>query len=699
MNLQPWRNALAQRPRDTRDTLFLLAVIGWTVAPHLLRLPLPISLLALAVLGWRARLAWREAPLPGRKSLLGVVALAAGLTWINERTLMGKEAGVTLLVLLMALKTLELRARRDALVVFFLGFFLVLTQFFYSQSLLTALAMGLSVWGWLAALTLAHMPAGRPALREAGLLALRAAAFGTPLMVALFLLFPRIAPLWGVPGETTGRTGLADSMHAGDVAELAQDDSVAMRVRFDGAPPAAATLYFRGPVLSQYDGKTWRADPLPPYFANHTPRWEPRGSSLGYELTVEPLRVQWLPLLEYTGERPEMTPSFEGLVPPLDDAMEWRLRAPLGERVRLHAVAWPDLPRSAGQRLLNGSGLTALPAGAHPRTQAWARALRQRPELQGADAQRLAQAVLQHLRDDGYIYTLSPGPYDNDSVDEFWLERKLGFCEHYASAFVVVMRALGIPARVVTGYQGSDPLPVDGYYVIRQSHAHAWAEYWQAGVGWLRADPTAAVAPERVQQGRPLQSPRGMVMGTLNAMDPAMLRRWREFFEAVDNRWNQWVLGYGRQQQYRLLDQFGGDGNDRWALARWLVIGLSGLGLAGAAWAWWDGRRQTPWQRLHSRLARQLSRLGVPAPPQLSPGALAERVRQHCGPAGEPVAQALMHLQILRYAPPPKGQAPLSTSAWWREFRQAVAATRSAMNQPRPLPSHTVPPPGERLHQ
>lgn len=675
-----WRNGetvsgLKYLTRETRDTLFMLAVIGWTVAPHLFRLPLSISLLCVAILGWRAWLAWRDAPLPGRWSLVGVLGLAAGLTWLNQRTLLGQEAGVTLLVMLMALKTLELRARRDALVVFFLGFFLVLTQFLYSQSLLTALAMGLSVWGWLTALTLAHMPAGRPRLRDAGRLALKAAALGTPLMVALFMLFPRLAPLWGVPGGDSGRSGLSDELRFGNVAELALDDSVALRVKFDGAAPATASLYFRGPVLSEYDGVTWRAEPALPWGRRDPGPLANDRSVTGYEITIEPLQIRWLPLLEFTEQAPESTPSLETLQMPSDDSLQWRLRAPLGERVRLHAQARLNAERGAGNRLSRASNLLALPAGRHPRTRAWARELARRPDLENADAARLAAAVLEHIRTNGYSYTLGPGPYEGDTVDEFWLDRKLGFCEHYASAFVVVMRSLGVPARIVAGYQGSDPQAVDGYLVVRQSHAHAWAEYWQAGRGWIRADPTAAVAPDRIEFGRQLQAPRGLVLGAIHAVNPDLLKQWRQWLESVDNRWNQWVLGYGRQQQFQLMDSFGEDGNDRFALLRWLVTGLSLLGLVGAGWAWWDGRRQTPWQRLQAGLARQLRRLGIEAEPHHSPGSLAEQVRQQLGDRGTPVAQALQQLQALRYAPTHPESPDLD--AWWRSFRRAVKASHA----------------------
>ena len=235
-------------PRDARDTLFLLGVIGWTVLPHVWHLPFWCSLLTVLMLLWRAQLAISNAPLPGRWALVAVLLVAAGLTFWSFKTLLGKEPGVTLAVVLMALKTLELRARRDAFVVFFLGFFLILTHFLYSQSLPVAAAMLVSVWGLLTALVLAHMPVGQPSLRQAGRLAARTALLGAPIMALLFMLFPRIGPLWGVPQDGQARTGLSNSMRMGSVAEVAQDESVAMRLRFEG-PRACRCLRRPGALL------------------------------------------------------------------------------------------------------------------------------------------------------------------------------------------------------------------------------------------------------------------------------------------------------------------------------------------------------------------------------------------------------------------------------------------------------------------
>ena len=238
--------ALARLPRETRDTLFLLGVIGWLILPLVAQLPLWCSALAATVLAWRAVLTLQNRPLPRRAWLVLLLVLTVAGTWASHRTLLGRDAGVTLVVVLLALKTLELRARRDALVVFFLGFFALLTNFFYSQSLPVAAAMLVGLLGLLTALVNAHRPVGEPSLRESAAVALRMALAGTPVMLALFLFFPRFAPLWGIPSDAlTGRSGLSATMEVGQVAKLALDDGIALRVKFDGAPPPQGELYFR----------------------------------------------------------------------------------------------------------------------------------------------------------------------------------------------------------------------------------------------------------------------------------------------------------------------------------------------------------------------------------------------------------------------------------------------------------------------
>ncbi len=667
--LAAWRHW----PRETRDTLFQLAVIGWTVMPHMFHLAGWCVLLTALVLAWRAQLALSNGLLPSRWKVMAVLAVAIGLTAFTERTLLGKEAGVTLLVVLMALKTLELRAKRDAIVVFFLGFFLVLTHCLYSQSLLTALAMLVSTWGLLTALVLANMPVGKPPLWHAARLAARSALLGLPLMAALFLLFPRLGPLWGLPQDSGGRTGLSGTLRMGGLADLANDDSIAFRVRFDGAQPPPEALYFRGPVLSRFDGVEWQ----PAIWAGRRDAQRPLdlqtgGAPVRYEVMLEPIRLALLPLLEATPAEPGSAPQLPDWSIWLGQDLQWHTDRLVGERLRFQAQGY--LRFQHGQQLAPQelAAMRRLPVGFNPRTVAWAQQMR--AQLGAVDARTLAAALQAHIRQADYVYTLQPGFYGGDAVDEFWLDRRQGFCEHFATAFVVAMRAMGVPARVVTGYQGAEPPDEDGFRIVRQSHAHAWAEYWSPGVGWIRADPTAAVAPERVRASRPLQPRPGLMAGALSSVSPALASQIRRAWELLDSRWNQWVLGYSRTSQFDLLKSLGVRQPDWADLARALVGLVALLGLAGAIWAWQDRHRLDPWQRLHRRLCLRLRQIGVAAEAHHPPRALATRVREVHGSAGEPLAQALEALDRLRYAP---GGQRLPDRLWWGRLRYEASRLRA----------------------
>ena len=645
-----WRHL----PRDSRDTLFLLAVIGWTVLPHLSRLPLWCAVLTGAVLMWRTRLALVNGALPSRWVLLATLGVATVLTLWSFRTLLGKEPGITMAVVLMALKTLELRARRDAFVVFFLGFFLILTHFLYSQSIGVAAAMLVSVWGLLTALVLAHMPVGQPSLRQAGTLAARTAVLGVPVMALLFMLFPRIGPLWGVPQDSLTKTGLSNSMRMGSVAEVALDDSVALRIRFEGPPPLAETLYFRGPVLTLFDGTEWR--PLPPTFQLPSrANLRVNGPALRYQMTLEPLRIATLPLLEAT----PTAPQIDGwrVLPGTD--MQWQADRPVYERLRFNAqahVSFQHGPLTAVPALRDH---LELPPAHNPRTLAWAAALRRQPAYAQAGADVLANALMQRIRTDGFTYTLAPGEYTGaDTIDQFWLDRREGFCEHFAAAFVVVMRALDVPARVITGYQGVEPVPVDGYHLVRQSSAHAWAEYWLAGTGWVRADPTAAVAPDRIRSSRNLLPAPGLLAGALGTVSPELLAQLKSAWEAINNRWNQSMM-FSRGQQFDVLRGLGFESPSWEDLALLLTGALSSLALAGAAWAWWDRHRLDPWARQMKQLRAALHAAGLPAADFEPPRVWGARVRERFGPRGETLATLLDTLELQRYSraalkrPPP----------------------------------------------
>ena len=653
-------------PRDARDTLFLLCVIAWVIAPQMTVLPVWASVLASTLLLWRGWLAFKGLPLPGRWVLAVPLVLAIVGTLYTHRTLLGRDAGVTLIVMLLALKMLELRARRDAMVVFFLGFFTMLSNFFFSQSLFTAAAMLIALLGLLTALVNAHMPVGRPplsqALRTAGTMAL----MGAPIMVALFMLFPRMAPLWGMPSDTmTGRSGLSGVMKVGQMAELALDDSVAMRVRFDtpdGAAPPQSALYFRGPVFARFDGVEWL--PLAGRTGDFTlarsvtpANLQVQGDPVRYEVTLEPHQRPWLLLLDAAVDKPVIA----GMDTFMTQDLQWLTARPITDILRYKATSYPQFTHGTGIPSAYLRAYTELPAGFNPRTLALAQQMQNDPQITGtappgpAAVQALVNAALARLRTGGYLYTLEPGVYGQHTADEFWFDRKEGFCEHIASAFVVLMRALDIPARIVTGYQGGDRNAVDNAWTVRQSDAHAWAEVWIAPRGWVRVDPTGAVSPGRVGAFQRLRAPQGAfasAMGTV--ISPGMAQQMRAVWEAVNNGWNQWVLNYTQSRQLDLLKALGFESPSWQDLTMMLgVLTLIGA-VGGMGWSLWERSQHDPWLRLLARARQRLARAGLVLPDSLPPRAMAERVQAQFGAPATAVADWLLRLERLHYAPHPE---------------------------------------------
>ena len=665
-------------PRATRDRLLLLLVVAWICAQHAIHLPLWSTLACGAVLAaatwrvWRAR--GEDLKVPRTGLLLGLAAATAA-TLLSYQTLFGKEAGVTFLLLLLCLKTCEVRARRDVFMVFFLGFFAQLCNLLFSQSLLSALAMVAGVLGLLALLVNAHMPAGRPTLRlllsTSGALVL----WGAPIMVTLFLLFPRLPPLWGLPSDTQqGYSGLGRDMEVGSIAALALDSSIALRVRFQDTPPPSKDMYFRGPVLTRFDGRRW-TQATSPVLRQPLNALEVSGAPVAYQVTLQANQMPWLLVLDATPEAPEIS----GFSSALHADLQWTLNRPVTAMVRYQARSYTNFHYSKTLSDAERGEALMLPPGRNPRTLAWARALRQDPA--NADPQARVLALLLQLRTGGYQYTLTPGLYGDDSADAFWFDRKAGFCEHIASAFVLAMRALQVPARVVTGYQGGERNPIDGVWTVRQSDAHAWAEVWLAGQGWTRVDPTAAVAPERTQARGRLREPPGLLSEALFAVSPGFLDQSRSAWEALNSRWNQWVLNYTDNTQRNLLRQAGFTSPDWQTLVQLLGGSMALLALLGAAWMRWSQSRTDPWLALLNRAAARLRVAGLLDPQALrpgpaTPGLLILAVRQR--PDLAPLVDWLQRLERWRYAAP--AESPFKRRATLaklgREFHRLRWPTR-----------------------
>jgi len=628
------------------------------VLPQAGNLPLWCSLGTAALLLWRARLALAAQPLPGKWWMLALLGLTLAATFATYRTLLGRDAGVTLVVALLALKTLELRGRRDAFVIFFLGFFTMLTNFFFSQSLPVAAAMLVALLGLLTALVNAHMPVGRPPLARAAKTAAWMALLGAPIMAVLFVLFPRFAPLWGIPGDAmSGRSGLSASMQVGNLASLALDESIAMRVKFEGAPPAQNDLYFRGPVLTGFDGREWR--PLQRLGARFAPglqgpaQLQVAGAPVRYQVTLEPNNRPWLLVLDAAAA----PPSVPGTAVAMTSELQWVLDRPVTDLLRYSAESHFSFRHGP---LASAASLPLeyreLPPGLNPRTLALAQELRQ--QAGNAAKAALVQAALDRLRTGGYSYTLEPGVYGEHTADEFWFDRKEGFCEHIASAFAVLMRAMDIPARIVTGYQGGELNAVDGFWVVRQADAHAWTEVWLAGQGWVRVDPTSAVAPGRTGAFQRLRPPPGVVAGAITAISPGLSVNLRAAWDALNNSWNQWVLNYTQSKQLDLLKNLGFD-SPSWEDLSYVLLGLVVVvALAGALWTLWERSQHDPWLRLLGRVRRRLRKAGLDLPAAAGPRQIATAVTARFGPAGRALADWLLRLEAQRYARVPQASLP-----------------------------------------
>ena len=611
---------LSTRVLGGRETLWLTVTFVLAGLPHLLRLPLWISALIVILVGWRLYRAHLRLPAPAKWLLVIVAIGAAAGVLLQYRTLFGREAGVALLLIMLALKLLETHTQREGMLLGFLGCFLLITNFLHSQTILTGLYMLGCAWLLIATLISLQYtgvwPGWRHPVKRAGALLIQA----LPLMLVLFLLFPRIqGPLWGMPHDAyAGLSGLSDNMSPGSLNSLILSDAVAFRAAFRGKIPEHRDLYWRGPVLWDYDGRTWTA----PRLTFSSAELPVGGPTVDYTVTVEPHNKRWLFALEFPGLRPPK--SFATIDMQLLSVTPVRSRLRYDMTSSLQGTYGKDDGTTVLQKALQ------LPESRNPRTLQYAQALRKK----FPDDRNLVVEVLSRFRNDKFYYTLSPPLLNEHPVDDFLFNTRSGFCEHYASAFTVLMRAAGIPARVVTGYLGGEINPVGEYILVRQADAHAWTEVWFPGTGWTRVDPTSAVSPSRVERGiasaLPLSDPLPMfVRGNFE-----FLQKMRLTWDSVTYNWNQWVLGYNPDRQRLLLSQMGFS-EATWRTLSVLLLVCTGVSvLIGALLALRELRATRPdaVKAAYDRFCRKLARRGVRRDPAEGPLSFAERAA-HCAPA------------------------------------------------------------------
>jgi transglutaminase-like putative cysteine protease len=580
-----------------RDLQWLLLSLALVAGLHAANIAIWVTALIAAAGLWRYLIETRGWQLPRAILLLPLTALVTVGILVTYRGLFGRDASVALLAIMLALKLMETQTRRDTILLVFGGYFLTITAFLFNQSMLVGAFMLLPLIALTAALVGCSHPNGNLDWRFQTRLSGSLLAQAAPLMLVMFLLFPRVpGPLWGVPRDAyQGMTGLSDFMEPGAISQLSLSGATAFRVEFMDEVPSNSQLYWRGPVLWNFDGRTWHMDKSILPAETLLVKSEPAR----YAVTLEPHNRNWLLMLDMpTGLPEEALQSHDRQV---------LSKRPVRIRIRYEGasvysyVIGPELDDQKREMALQ------LP----PLSNQQSRALARQWVSEGKTHEQIVQAALTMFREQEFVYTLTPPGLGVNSVDEFLFNTRSGFCEHYAGSFVFLMRAAGVPARVVTGYQGGELNPVGNYLIVRQSDAHAWAEVWLEGRGWLRVDPTAAVAPQRIESG--ISSvPAAEALPVLARRDFSLLRKLYLNWDALNNGWNQWVLGYNKERQMELLSRLTGSQLSWRDLAVALIVFVSGVLFAIAFFLLREGRsRADPLQKLYAQFLRKLEKAGL----------------------------------------------------------------------------------------
>ena len=641
-----------------------LAPLVWACAAfaggvllHIDRVPAWAAAAALALVAWRLATARAGSWYP-RIATRAVLALVLAVVVLARfHTLNGLAAGTTLLMLMAGLKLLETRGAHDQFVMVCAGLFLLLAACLDRQELARVPLYALQAWLCCAALAVIAAPG--VGTRVAFRLATRALLPAVPLAVLLFMFFPRLpGAFWAVPRGEQALTGLSDTMSPGSIGQLATSYDPAFRVRFAGAAPPPEERYWRGPVLHQFDGYTWRRAPATP---GRRQPLEYLGSAYRYRVTLEPSRQRWW----YALDTPLQSPDAQQVLLTFDHQL--LVAQPVTEPVSFEAVSYTH---TRATQPLDAAGRredTALPAARNPRSRALAQTLRAQTSSDAA----FVQAVLELLRTGGFTYSLEPERLGPDAVDDFLFRTRVGFCGHYASAFVALMRAADVPARVVTGYLGGEWNPAGRYYLVRQSDAHAWAEVWLTGRGWTRVDPTAVVAPERLRRGLIDLMPEALSARARLLHATPWLARLLQRWDAANAWWTERVVKFDYAAQLDLLARLGVRSPDARYLGWAFMLALCGW-LAVVAWQLSVSARPPrpdALARAYQRLCRKLARIAVARAPHQGPLSFAAAVIARRPDLEQPVQAIMTRYAQLRFGPP----AAATHARDIEEFRAAVA--------------------------
>lgn len=632
-----------QIPRNTLALLMVAQVL--VVAPYALQLSPWIIGVGLFCGYWRSAVYQGRWDYPHRwvkVVLVGASFVGVALSGVGAFSL---EAAASILILAFALKLIEMKSRRDAYLVIFLGYFAIATQFLFDQSITIALYEFLAicvVTAGMVGLNQLHTRV-RPwvSVRLASTLVLQA----LPFTIVLFLFFPRIAPLWSVPLPNVGKTGISDVVKPGAIASLAQSDELAFRVVFTADVPQVRDLYWRGLVYSEFADGAWSVGAqLPPMSMERMP--EPDSGGIPYEVLLEPTMSDWLFAMD----------TAYAQTPGVSLSRDYRLRStnPVLSIFRYAVTSYPDVVMDPKLSPRLQTREKRIDKSDNPQVVAFAGELYAR----AGSTEEFVRAVLNHIREQPYSYTLTPPLLeDAGGIDQFWFETRAGFCTHYASAFVYMMRAVGIPARMIGGYQGGEINPITNHLMVRQYDAHAWAEIWLPATGWTRVDPTAAVAPERIENG--LTAALSVAdLAALSVFTNARFGGWgvlndiMYWTDSLEHRWNLWVIGYDTHLQSGFLKRMLGELTPLRVGIVILIGGGASVGLVALS-LFWRRRpiKRHPVERLFLKFAAKLDGYGYRRKPQESPAAFVRRVAGEAGMNEEQVRRIVAELDALLYNP------------------------------------------------
>ena len=570
---------LSLRSFDAMAVMILLAQL-----PHILHLPIWFSAFGIGIVATK----WWSVHNTSHSKINCLLSSRASVCWgvlggvvikLHYGYFIGRDPCVAFLFLLVGCKFAETRKQSDATTLMCLSGFLLLTQYFYSQAILSALLTLPAVVSLGAALSILNERSKRSVSSHTRLVG-RILLQGAPIAALLFVVFPRLpGPLWSLPEDSTATTGLSNSMSPGDISNLSQSDEVAFRVDFDGTPPDTRDLYWRGPVMSNFDGRNWSINSLQADGAieadNSVGSSTDNASkkSISYTVTLQPHNNKWLFALEQASSLPssgERDASKTRLNPVIRNDKQILSSSPITKLVQykqssllLDRYTPAQEPRA----------LDLILAGKNSRTEAFADKL----YSQHGSPEAYANALLSWFNTQPFNYTLQPSLLGDSPVDEFMFDTQNGFCGHYASAFVVMMRAAGIPARIVTGYQGGE---MNGdYMIVRQSSAHAWAEAFMNGQ-WVRYDPTAAVAPSRVDFGLAQALPDGELVPRLARAGNGWMKQASLRWDKVNHGWQRMVVDFNNESQSKFWKNLGMPDPQLWQITMTLLV-------LAAAWCLW----------------------------------------------------------------------------------------------------------------